>query len=71
MLLGGLWYGANWTFIFWGLFHGSILIAYKAYDYKFKAKLLVRRNPIYHITNLFFLSFSLYLMDILQIRDNH
>lgn len=22
MTLGGLWHGANWTFIFWGLFHG-------------------------------------------------
>ena len=54
MLLGGLWHGANWTFIFWGLFHGLILIAYKAYDYKFKAKLLVRRNPIYQVLQTFF-----------------
>lgn len=23
----GLWHGANWTFIFWGLFHGAFLIA--------------------------------------------
>jgi alginate O-acetyltransferase complex protein AlgI len=22
MLLGGLWHGANWTFVFWGAFHG-------------------------------------------------
>jgi D-alanyl-lipoteichoic acid acyltransferase DltB (MBOAT superfamily) len=22
MLLGGLWHGASWTFIFWGLYHG-------------------------------------------------
>ncbi len=22
MLLGGLWHGANWTFVFWGLWHG-------------------------------------------------
>ncbi|MEK7256267.1 MAG: MBOAT family O-acyltransferase, partial [Bacteroidota bacterium] len=26
MLLGGLWHGANWTFVFWGLLHGSYLI---------------------------------------------
>ncbi|MBN1344466.1 MAG: MBOAT family protein [Phycisphaerae bacterium] len=25
MLLGGLWHGANWTFIFWGAFHGAVL----------------------------------------------
>jgi alginate O-acetyltransferase complex protein AlgI len=26
MLLGGLWHGAQWTFIFWGLLHGLGLI---------------------------------------------
>jgi alginate O-acetyltransferase complex protein AlgI len=25
MLLGGLWHGANWTFIIWGLMHGLLL----------------------------------------------
>ena len=25
MLLGGLWHGANWTFILWGLVHGALL----------------------------------------------
>ena len=25
MLLGGLWHGANWVFVFWGLFHGFML----------------------------------------------
>lgn len=29
MVLGGLWHGANWTFIFWGIMHGSILIVYR------------------------------------------
>jgi D-alanyl-lipoteichoic acid acyltransferase DltB (MBOAT superfamily) len=26
MLLGGLWHGANWTFVLWGALHGSYLI---------------------------------------------
>ncbi len=26
MLLGGLWHGAGWTFIFWGMLHGLYLI---------------------------------------------
>ena len=26
MLLGGLWHGANWTFVVWGALHGSFLI---------------------------------------------
>ena len=30
MGLGGLWHGANWTFIVWGLLHGGILVAYHA-----------------------------------------
>ncbi|HEV7967098.1 MAG TPA: MBOAT family O-acyltransferase [Candidatus Acidoferrales bacterium] len=25
MLLGGLWHGANWTFVFWGGYHGVLL----------------------------------------------
>ena len=25
MLLGGLWHGANWTFVFWGGYHGTLL----------------------------------------------
>jgi alginate O-acetyltransferase complex protein AlgI len=26
MFLGGLWHGAQWTFVLWGLIHGSILV---------------------------------------------
>lgn len=29
MLLGGLWHGANWTFVAWGLYQGAILCAYR------------------------------------------
>lgn len=25
MLLGGLWHGASWTFVFWGFYHGLLL----------------------------------------------
>jgi alginate O-acetyltransferase complex protein AlgI len=27
MLLGGLWHGASWTFVAWGLYHGCLLVA--------------------------------------------
>jgi D-alanyl-lipoteichoic acid acyltransferase DltB (MBOAT superfamily) len=30
MVLGGLWHGAAWTFVFWGIYHGVLLIAYRA-----------------------------------------
>jgi alginate O-acetyltransferase complex protein AlgI len=29
MLLGGLWHGANWTFVVWGALHGGALILHK------------------------------------------
>jgi len=28
MLLGGLWHGANWTFVVWGAYHGALLVGY-------------------------------------------
>ena len=28
--LCGLWHGASWTFVFWGLFHGAFLVAERA-----------------------------------------
>ncbi|MDP1798329.1 MAG: MBOAT family protein, partial [Planctomycetaceae bacterium] len=31
MLLGGLWHGANWTFILWGALHGLLLCGYRAF----------------------------------------
>ncbi|MEM8839382.1 MAG: MBOAT family O-acyltransferase, partial [Pseudomonadota bacterium] len=30
MLLGGIWHGANWTFVLWGLLHGLGLVAERA-----------------------------------------
>lgn len=27
MVLGGLWHGANWTFVLWGFWHGGLLAA--------------------------------------------
>jgi alginate O-acetyltransferase complex protein AlgI len=30
MLLGGLWHGAAWNFVLWGLFHGAILCTHRA-----------------------------------------
>ena len=31
MLLGGLWHGAAWTFVFWGLLHGVGLAVHRAW----------------------------------------
>lgn len=37
MLIGGLWHGANWTYIFWGLLHGVALAAHKVWMQKTKS----------------------------------
>lgn len=29
MVLGGLWHGANWTFVIWGFLHGLLLILHR------------------------------------------
>ena len=29
MILGGLWHGAAWTFVFWGAYHGGLLTAHR------------------------------------------
>lgn len=31
MVIGGLWHGANWTFIIWGTLHGGALVVHKWY----------------------------------------
>ena len=35
MLLGGLWHGANWTFVVWGAWHGGILILERYWEQRF------------------------------------
>ncbi len=37
MLLGGLWHGANWTFVIWGAWHGAILCVERVLGVKPKA----------------------------------
>jgi alginate O-acetyltransferase complex protein AlgI len=32
MLIGGLWHGASWTFVVWGLYHGLLLALYRRFS---------------------------------------
>jgi D-alanyl-lipoteichoic acid acyltransferase DltB (MBOAT superfamily) len=32
MVLGGLWHGANWTFLVWGALHGALLIGHRLFS---------------------------------------
>jgi len=54
-LLTGLWHGSNYTFIAWGLFHGSLLIIYHVM--KKPRKKLLKQLHIRH-DNLFIVSFE-------------
>ena len=48
MLLGGLWHGANWTFVVWGGLHGLFLIANHAFSSASAAWLIrLRTAPIF------------------------
>jgi len=31
-ILGGIWHGAGWTFVFWGFLHGIALVIYRAWS---------------------------------------
>ena len=37
-LLSGLWHGASWNFIIWGVFHGLFLILERLFLLKIKRK---------------------------------
>jgi alginate O-acetyltransferase complex protein AlgI len=36
MLLGGLWHGARWNFVLWGLYHGLLLILFRLFPFSLK-----------------------------------
>lgn len=40
MLLGGLWHGANWTFVLWGAWHGGILVLERYWEQRYSKPLL-------------------------------
>jgi alginate O-acetyltransferase complex protein AlgI len=31
MTLGGLWHGASWTFVIWGILHGGLLVGHRSF----------------------------------------
>ncbi|HNB22183.1 MAG TPA: MBOAT family O-acyltransferase [Candidatus Melainabacteria bacterium] len=52
MLLGGLWHGASWTFVLWGLFHGVGLAINRAWDKKLQNAPALSRavNSVFGLT---------------------
>lgn len=53
MLLGGLWHGANWTFVAWGAYHGVLLIVNRAVGpWWSRAPLLVRHATTFGLVTI-------------------
>lgn len=46
MLLGGLWHGANWTFVLWGAYHGALLMIHRAFEERLKTLSLKFPPPL-------------------------
>lgn len=59
-LLTGIWHGANWTFLIWGLLFGIILIIEKLWLNKFMEKLpsFIRRIYVLFIVMILFIIFN-------------
>lgn len=53
MLLGGLWHGANWTFVAWGALHGAGLAIHKWMTERWPTPGILRRTLGLPITLLF------------------
>lgn len=43
-LLSGLWHGANWTFVAWGIFHGVLLVTSSMLNTFFKKKRIINSS---------------------------
>ena len=53
MVLGGLWHGAAWTFVLWGVYHGLLLIAYRAAERsRGSRRWLLGPSPLARVTSL-------------------
>ncbi|MFO0569358.1 MAG: MBOAT family protein [Polyangiaceae bacterium] len=54
MLLGGLWHGANWTFVVWGGIHGAALAVTRAYtEWRGRLDVPKRTQPWVHVLSVF------------------
>jgi D-alanyl-lipoteichoic acid acyltransferase DltB (MBOAT superfamily) len=49
MVLGGLWHGASWTFVFWGFLHGLGLGVTRAWERRGKARKGAPAGPVWRV----------------------
>ena len=46
MLIGGLWHGANWTFVVWGAYHGLLLAVHRRFAVQWDSLPRVLKQPL-------------------------
>jgi len=70
MILGGLWHGASWSFLIWGVFHGLLLALYEGLQ-KIKAKIIPWKSNL-RLTQIFamFITFNLVCLGWVFFRAN-
>jgi alginate O-acetyltransferase complex protein AlgI len=77
MILGGLWHGASWTFVLWGVYHGILLIGHRMLQsrqekkvppqvaYKTKSHYLAKVILFFQLTCFGWLIFRAQSLDVL------
>ncbi len=59
MFLGGLWHGAGWTFVFWGVLHGTFLVINHTYRrLKGDKKTLLFFPPVAYLITMLSVAFG-------------
>lgn len=57
-IIGGIWHGSSWTFVFWGLLHGIAFMVYKLWQqYGFKLNIIVAWVLTFNFINLSWIFF--------------
>lgn len=69
MFLSGLWHGAAWTFIFWGLLHGMYLVFWdffqvvsKKFSTRYNYKVILLLKKIFLVLIVFILTLFAYIL---------
>jgi alginate O-acetyltransferase complex protein AlgI len=68
MFLSGLWHGAAWTFVVWGLFHGLLLLINTQFGDRFKKLLPSKRAPWLASAIAWFVNFHLVVIGWILFR---
>ena len=66
MFLGGLWHGASWNFVLWGLFHGVALAFHKMWMMLTGRQKGEKSHGLSRALGAYYISFCLFLLDFLR-----